>query len=123
MPTPKEGELEVARSELWLSIAELEKLTVRAPIASTVLQVNVKVGEVAGPTASQPLMLLGDLSRLRVRAELDEHDVGKIAEGDKAVVTPMPFAAASSPARLPPLRRSSGWSASVRPSCVSLTSA
>lgn len=86
LPTPKEGELEVARSELWLSIAELEKLTVRAPIASTVLQVNVKVGEVAGPTASQPLMLLGDLSRLRVRAELDEHDVGKIVVGDKVVV-------------------------------------
>ena len=86
LPTPKEGELEVARSELRVSVAELEKLTIRAPIASTVLQVNVKVGEVAAPTASQPLMLLGDLSRLRVRAELDEHDVGKIAVGDKVVV-------------------------------------
>ena len=27
-----------------------------------------------------------DLSRLRVRAELDEHDVGKIVVGDKVVV-------------------------------------
>jgi HlyD family secretion protein len=86
LPTEKEGELEVARSELRLSIAELEKLTIRAPIASTVLQVNAKVGEVAAPTAPQPLMLLGDLSTLRVRAELDERDVGKIAAGDKVMV-------------------------------------
>ena len=86
LPTQKEGDLEVARSELQLSVAQLEKLTIRAPIAGTVLQVNVKVGEVAGPTASQPLILLGDLSRLRVRAEVDEHDVGKIAPGGEVVV-------------------------------------
>ncbi len=86
LPTQKEGELEISRSELRLSIAELEKLIIRAPIASTVLRVNVKVGEIAAPTLAQPLMLLGDLSRLRVRAELDEHDVGKIVLGDKVVV-------------------------------------
>jgi HlyD family secretion protein len=61
-------------------------LTIRSPIAGTVLQVNVKVGEVAAPTASQPLIVLGDLSRLRVRAELDEHDVGKVAVGGTVVV-------------------------------------
>ncbi len=57
---------------------ELERLTIRAPIASTVLQVNAKVGELATPASPQPLMSLGDLSALRVRAELDERDVGKI---------------------------------------------
>jgi HlyD family secretion protein len=86
LPTQKEGELEVARSELRLSIAELEKLIIRAPLASTILEVNAKAGETAVATASQPLVLLGDLSRLRVRAELDEHDVGKIAVGDKVLV-------------------------------------
>jgi HlyD family secretion protein len=91
LPTQKEGELQVARSELWLSVAELEKLTIRAPIASTVLQVNVKIGEVAAPAASQPLILLGDLSRLRVRAELDEHDVGKIAIGGAVVIRAYAF--------------------------------
>jgi HlyD family secretion protein len=86
LPTQKEGELEVARSELRLSIAELEKLIIRAPIASTILEVNAKAGETTAPTASQPFVLLGDLSKLRVRAELDEHDVGKIAAGDKVLV-------------------------------------
>jgi HlyD family secretion protein len=86
LPTQKEGDLQVARSELELAVAQLEKLTIRSPIAGTVLQVNVKAGEVAAPTASQPLILLGDVSRLRVRAELDEHDVGKVAAGGSVVV-------------------------------------
>ena len=78
LPTQSEGQLNVARGELRLSIVELERLTIRAPIASTVLQVNAKVGELATPASPQPLMSLGDLSALRVRAELDERDVGKI---------------------------------------------
>jgi HlyD family secretion protein len=86
LPTQLEGQLEVARSDLRASIAELQKLIVRAPIASTVLQVNAKVGELAAPSSAQPLISLGDLSKLRVRAELDEQDVGKIKQGDKAVV-------------------------------------
>jgi HlyD family secretion protein len=86
LPTQLEGQLNVARSELRLALAELEKLTIRAPIASTVLRVNVKAGELAAPSLPQPLMLLGDLSRLRVRAELDEHDIGKIKLGDNVIV-------------------------------------
>ena len=76
----------VARGELRTAVAELEKLTIRAPIASTVLQVNAKVGELASPSAPQVLALLGDLTGLRVRAEVDERDVGKIKLGGRAVV-------------------------------------
>jgi HlyD family secretion protein len=86
LPTQVEGQLNVARNELRLAIAELEKLTIRAPIASTVLQVNVKAGELATPTSPKPLVILGDLSQLRVRAELDEHNIGKIKLGDPVTV-------------------------------------
>ena|SRR5271156_34961 len=86
LPTQSEGQLNVARAELRLSIVELERLTIRAPIASTVLQVTAKVGELGAPTSPQPLMSLGDLSALRVRAELDERDVGKIKLGDDVAV-------------------------------------
>jgi HlyD family secretion protein len=86
LPTANEGQLNVARGELRAAFAELEKLTIRAPIASTVLQVNAKVGELAAPAAPQALALLGDLTGLRVRAEVDERDVGKIKLGGKAVV-------------------------------------
>ena len=86
LPTANEGQLNVARGELRTAYAELDKLTIRAPIASTVLQVNAKVGELAAPSAPQALVLLGDLTGLRVRAEVDERDVGKIKLGGKAVV-------------------------------------
>ena len=61
LPTANEGQLNVARGELRAAYAALEKLTVRAPIAGTVLQVNAKAGELAAPSAPQPLVLLGDL--------------------------------------------------------------
>jgi HlyD family secretion protein len=86
LPTQLEGQLNVARTELRVALAELEKLTIRAPIAGTVLKVDVKAGEVAAPSLPQPLLLLGDLSQLRVRAELDEHDTGKIKVGEVVIV-------------------------------------
>jgi HlyD family secretion protein len=86
LPTQLEGQLNVARTELRVALAELEKLTIRAPIAGTVLKVDVKAGEVAAPALPQPLLLLGDLSQLRVRAELDEHNVGTIEVGESVTV-------------------------------------
>jgi HlyD family secretion protein len=86
LPTANEGALNVARGELRGAYAELEKLTIRAPIASTALQVNARIGELASPATPQPLVLFGDLSGLRVRAEVDERDVDKIKLGGKAVV-------------------------------------
>lgn len=86
LPTQSEGQLNVARTELKLAIVELENLTIRAPIASTVLQVNAKVGELATPSSPRPLITLGDLSALRVRAELDERDLSKIKLGHKVAV-------------------------------------
>src|SRR5215467_8561918 len=44
LPTANEGQLNIARGELRSAFAELDKLTIRAPLASTVLQVNAKVG-------------------------------------------------------------------------------
>jgi HlyD family secretion protein len=108
LPTQLEGQLEVARSDLRASIAELQKLIVRAPIASTVLQINAKIGELAAPASAQPLILLGDLSKLRVRAELDEQDVGKIKQDDKAVVRASAF----------PGREFSGTVATIAPIVV-----
>jgi HlyD family secretion protein len=86
LPTQSEGQLNVVRTELRLAVVELENLTIRAPIAGTVLQVNAKVGELAAPSSPRPLISLGDISTLRVRAELDERDISKIKPGNKVVV-------------------------------------
>lgn len=86
LPTGNEGQLNVARSNLWAAQVELEKLKIRAPIDATVLQVNAKVGELATPSSPDPLVVVGDLSALRVRAELDERDIGEVKVGQPVVV-------------------------------------
>jgi HlyD family secretion protein len=86
LPTQNEGALNVARAELLLAQAGIEKLTIRAAVAGTVLQVNAKPGELATPSAGQPLLLIGNISALRVRAELDERDFGEIKVGQPALV-------------------------------------
>jgi len=91
LPTAAEGQLNVARSELQGSRAALEKLTIRAPIGGSILQINAKPGELASPSAAQPLVLLGDVSALRVRAEVDERDIEKIKVGQSVVVRPVAF--------------------------------
>ena len=90
-PTAAEGNLNIARTELLVTEAALDKLTIRAPIAGTILQLNAKPGELASPSGSQPLVLLGDISGLRVRAELDERDYGEIKIGQSVMVRPAAF--------------------------------
>ena len=86
LPTENEGSLNVARSNLWSAEVGLEKLKIRAPIAGTALQVNAKLGELASPSSPDPLVVLGDLSALRVRAELDERDIAEVKIGQPVVV-------------------------------------
>jgi len=91
LPTALEGELTVARAELSAAQAALEKTRIRAPIAGTALKVNVRPGEVASPAAAQPLILLGDISALRVRAQVDEQDLGQIKLGQPVLVRTADF--------------------------------
>jgi HlyD family secretion protein len=91
LPIWSEGDLNVARADLTLAEAVLQKTRIRAPIASTVLQIRAKVGEMAVPSPEQWLVLLGDVSALRVRAELDEHDFAKVRVGQRVVVRAYAF--------------------------------
>jgi HlyD family secretion protein len=91
LPSFAEGQLNAARADLGSVTAALEKLTIRAPIGGTVLQVNAKPGELAAPSNPQPLLILGDTSALRVRAELDERDFGEIKIGQPVLVRAAAF--------------------------------
>ena len=86
LPAFPESELEIARANLRLARIALENTRVRAPIDGTVLRVNARAGEVAAPLQQEPLLVLGDVSSLRVRAELDERDSGKIKVGQSVSV-------------------------------------
>lgn len=81
-----EGLFATARLDLRGAEAALDNLIIRAPIDATVLQINLRAGELASPSAQQPLLVLGDISKLRVRAEIDERDYGEIKVGQRVVV-------------------------------------
>jgi HlyD family secretion protein len=85
-PTRPEVALTAARSDLSMAEAALEKARVRAPSAGTVLQVNVRAGESVAPSAEHALLSIGNLSQLRVRAEFEERDIGKVRVGQAVVV-------------------------------------
>ncbi|MEZ5788516.1 MAG: efflux RND transporter periplasmic adaptor subunit [Xanthobacteraceae bacterium] len=86
LPNRNEGELNVGRAELAAAEQAVEKTRIRAPIAGTILQVQAKVGELATPSPDQPLLIMGDLSSLRVRAEVDERDIADVRVGQPVVV-------------------------------------
>ncbi len=88
MPALKreEAALSAARADVSIVSSSLERMRIRAPIDATVLQLNAKVGEMAGVSVESPLLTLGDTDRLQVRAEVEERDVGKIYQGQSAVV-------------------------------------
>jgi len=104
LPGQAEAMLKVARADRAVARSAVDKLTIRSPIDGTILQVNAKVGETATP--SSVLLTLGNLSALRVRAELDDHDVGNIRVGQPVVIRASAF----------PGRDFSGKVASIAPS-------
>jgi HlyD family secretion protein len=88
-----EADINVARSQVESAEAqvgqvstEIERRIVRAPIDGQVLQVNVRAGEFAqaGPL-STPLLMMGSVSPLHIRVDIDEHDAWRVSAGSAAV--------------------------------------
>ncbi|MGH1417311.1 MAG: HlyD family secretion protein [Hyphomicrobiaceae bacterium] len=88
IPAPNRLESAVSEARAQVAIAEalLDKTRLRASIDGTVLQVNAKIGEMVAPNPLRPLMILGDMSVMRVKAEVDEADVANIKLGQRAYI-------------------------------------
>ena len=91
LPSRLEGELNVARAEWTLALAALEKTRIRAPIDAAVLQIDARPGELAVPALEPALMVLGDMSALRVRAEVDEQYLGRMRVGQRVLARAAAF--------------------------------
>lgn len=76
-----------AEARVTQSKAQLDRLSVRAPIDGEVLQVKVRPGELYSFQGSEPLVVMGDTSKLRVRMDVDERDIAKVKVGASAWVT------------------------------------
>ena len=88
LPAPNrlEAALIASRSDVTLAESVLDKTRIRSPIDGTVLQINAKVGELVAPSLELPLIVMGDMTIVRVRAEVDEADVGKIKRDQRVFV-------------------------------------
>lgn len=80
-----EAQLIAARAAVAQTEALLERLVVRAPRAATVLQVNTRPGEFVTPGASRSPLVLGDLSYLQVRADVDEQVAPRVRTNMQAI--------------------------------------
>lgn len=85
-PTRTESALAVARAERAIAYAALEKTRIRAPRAGTVLNILKLPGDAASPSSDDTVIAMGDIDRLRVRAEIDEVDIANIVLGQHVVV-------------------------------------
>jgi len=79
--------VELARAQLNESHAHLDKTIIRSPITGIVLRKNRRAGESVAEGPDTPIAILADNSAIRVRVDVDESDVGRIHEGQKAYVT------------------------------------
>jgi HlyD family secretion protein len=81
-----EAEVAAGESQVRAVQTEMERSIIRAPLATEVLQVKIRVGEFApaAPT-SHPLILLGRSKPLHVRVDVDEHEGWRVRPGAKAV--------------------------------------
>ena len=77
--------VEQAEAQLQQTKTELDRLVVRALVDGEVLQVNVRPGEFVGAPHVEPLMIIGDVSKMHVRVDVDEHDIPRFAPGNHAV--------------------------------------
>lgn len=80
------AESERASALLAQARTTLDRLTVRAPIDGQVLQVKVRAGEFApAQIAATPLMLLGAVTPLGVRVDVDENDAWRVRAGNPGI--------------------------------------
>ena len=93
--------VKAAEAERDLVQVEIDRSTVRAPIAGTILKVNVRAGEFAAAGALvEPLIILGNIKPLYVRVDVDEHEAARVRpeapavaalRGDASIRSPLHF--------------------------------
>ncbi len=86
LETRLESSLAMARAELSAAEIALERTRIRAPASGTILNMIGKEGETAVPSPESALLIFGDLSSLRLRAEVEERDAAKVRVGQKVVI-------------------------------------
>lgn len=82
--TAAQAQLDAARADVKQTELLVERLTVRAPKAGTILQVNIRAGEYAGVQNKQAPLILGDVDTFQVRVDVDEQNALAVRSGQDA---------------------------------------
>jgi HlyD family secretion protein len=87
-----EAQVVRGRTNLDLARQRLDDATVRAPVAGTVIEKDVSLGQVISSATATvgggtTLLKMADLNQVRVRALVNETDIGLVAPGQTARVT------------------------------------
>ncbi|MFN0205601.1 MAG: HlyD family secretion protein [Planctomycetota bacterium] len=100
------SEIALAEAETRAVEAEIDKSIVRAPIAGEILKVNIRKGEYAQTGGgAESLMMIGDVSKLHVRVDIDESDIWRfrgdcpataLVRGNAKINTPLTYVRAES---------------------------
>ncbi len=78
--------IQQAEANLADTQTTLNRLTILAPVAGDVLQVNIRPGEFAQAGSVNPaLLVLGNLDQVHVRVDIDENDAWRFDKSRKAV--------------------------------------
>jgi HlyD family secretion protein len=83
------AQLEMAKAQLSGNEAIYAKTFLRAPFDGTILRKHHRTGEsiTNSSVTPDPVFTMGDVSGLRVRVDVDETDVSRVANGQKVYVT------------------------------------
>lgn len=79
--------VEQARSRLSEANARVSQLIVKAPSPGTILKLSVREGEFYSPEGGASLVTLGNLTKVRVRLDIDERFIGSVFVGQPGYVT------------------------------------
>ncbi len=77
--------VEQATLALESAVTNLDRAVVRAPFTGVVLERTAGAGDQVN--SGTALLVLADISRVRVQAEIDEFDIGKVAVGMRVTVS------------------------------------
>jgi multidrug resistance efflux pump len=83
------AQLDAARAQLADNEAIYAKTFIRAPFDGTILRKHHRAGEsiTNSSVTPDPVFTMGDVGSLRVRIDVDETDVSRVADGQRAYVT------------------------------------
>ncbi len=104
-----------ARATLQASETDLSKATIKSPINGIVLTRSIEPGQTVAASMTTPVLftLAEDLTKMDLHVNVDEADIGKVLEGQKATFTVAAYSGRTFEARITQARYGSSTTSGV----------